>query len=677
MAFGSFRRGSSEAGVVKLVADTGQFNREVDQAERNWMESMRSMSREALRLQLAEERLERSLHKFGTESAQTKRAVLQLKDAEEAATRSANKLDTAHDRTRRGLISLRSAAAAAAGVGGLYGLAAALRSTFSAAQESEVVLGQTRVALEAAGLEWAQYGDRVEKALRRQSKALAFDDEQLARSFQVFIRQTKDVDEALRRNELAADLARGRYLSLEQATNLVTKAALGQAGALRRVGIDTKGVTDGVQLLRMLTEQYGRAAEKAANTSQAASDRWHVSLENLQETLGEELLPTFTRYIGRLTQYVDRAAESGELQERVNRILSDGEAVVRGLAGGLKVMKAAADPVIKALGGMENAARTLFAVFVISKIAGIATAIRGIGTAAAFSRTQLLMLGRTPVTTGPVVAAGGATTGGGRARGGGIGGLAAVGAGFVLGGQLGLPGGMLTGSERDHILRAQELYRVDKNAGINYARKHGVPMSELDPAFGAAEAIVAPGEGRLTPGAATPTGRRGRASGGANRRVEQAEERDAQDESRHDERVIRIRDARAKRRERALARQAEIEERVARAAARNADRINRAISRSNAAYKARKPARRSPDTRDEMDEARRMLDTAATLRGEFTRVVNEFDSNVHTQGMAPGTAAATGGPQVVTIHQHFKAPTADRHREARLAHLAAKAQFLG
>lgn len=398
MAFGLRRGGSRDAGVVRLTADTGEFNAKVEAAERQWRESTASMSREALKLDLAQDRLKRSLAQYGAESNQAKRATIALKDAEEAATRSAHRLDSAHDRTRRGLVSLRSAVGAAIGVGGLYGLAAGIRTVVGAAQESEMVLGQTSVAVEAAGLSWESYGDRVEKALSKQSKALAFDDEDLARSFQTFVRQTKDVDEALRRNEIAADVARGRYMSLEQATLLVTKAALGQAGALRRVGIDTKGVTDGVGLLKLLTEQYGQSAEKAATESQAASDRWHVSLENLQETLGDKLLPTFNDYIGRLTSYVDKAEESGELQERVNRVLSDAESVLKGLAGGLRVVKEAAEPVVDALGGIEKAAQLALIVGVVSKIrraagsfgalqlASRSTAAKGVADATAFGR---------------------------------------------------------------------------------------------------------------------------------------------------------------------------------------------------------------------------------------------------------------------------------------------------
>lgn len=411
--FGSAIRsaGRHDAGTVKINADTGEFNAKIEQAERQWRESTAAMSRDALKLDLAQDRLRSSLARYGAESAQAKRATIALKDAEDAATRSTQRLDQAHDRHHRRLVSLRTAAVAAAGAIGVYGLTSAIRSFWNAASEQEMVLGQTQVALEAAGLSWDTYGDRVERALTRQSKALAFDDEALARSFQVFIRQTGNVDEALRRNELAADLARGRYMSLEQATQLVTKAALGQAGALRRVGIDTRGATTGVELLRLLTEKYGQSAERAATTSQAAQDRWNVSLENAKETLGTALLPAFTSYIGKLTQYVDKTSESGELQQKVNAILEDTEDIVSGVAKGMDTVRRVLGPIVEGLGGMERAAQTLFTVFAVSKLLRIAGAIRGIGAAATFSRTEIALLNSTPVTTGVAAAGAGRLAG--------------------------------------------------------------------------------------------------------------------------------------------------------------------------------------------------------------------------------------------------------------------------
>jgi hypothetical protein len=63
--------------------------------------------------------------------------------------------------------------------------------------------------------------------------------------------------------------------------------------------------------------------------------------------------------------------------------------------------------------------------------------------------------------------------------------------------------------------------------------------------------------------------------------------------------------------------------------------------------------------------------TAASLLAETNRILREFSGNVMA-GNVPGTAPAT-----VVVNQHFRAPTADRAREARMAAINARQAFLG
>lgn len=194
-----------------------------------------------------------------------------------------------------------------------------LRAIVNAAQDSQETLGQTRVALEATGKSWADYGAQIEAAVTAQSK-LGFDDEALLRTFSVFVRQTGDVGQALRENNIAMDLARARFIDLEQAAQIVNKAALGQSGALRRLGIDTKGATDGVALLALLEKQFGGAAEDASKRSGAAMDRLQVSLENVQETLGTTLLPAIADVADGLSSAADDADSLLQALKRVGDV---------------------------------------------------------------------------------------------------------------------------------------------------------------------------------------------------------------------------------------------------------------------------------------------------------------------------------------------------------------------
>lgn len=192
----------------------------------------------------------------------------------------------------------------AVGFGGAFAVTQAIdvfRTLATVAAESEQVLGQTQVALESTGKSWAKYGETIEDTVKAQSR-LGFDDEALLRTFSLFIRNTDDVGEALRRNNLAMDVARARFIDLEQAAALVNKAALGQAGALRRLGIDAAKGATGLELLALLNEKYGGSAEAASKDAATSFERAQVATENLQESMGRLLLPVLGKLAGRLEE---------------------------------------------------------------------------------------------------------------------------------------------------------------------------------------------------------------------------------------------------------------------------------------------------------------------------------------------------------------------------------------
>jgi len=373
MAFGS-ALGRADGATVVLNADTGQFNAKIEAAERQWRESTGAMTREALKLDVAQDRLRKSLSRYGAEATQTKRATISLKDAQEQASRAADRqtremkeLDRATRSTSSGMKQLRNFAGTLAAGVGIYGLAGALRASVTAAKEEELVLGQTMIAVKAAGLEWDRYVDRINSVIRVQSQ-LGFDDEKLMQTFSLFVRRTKDVNAALKLNELAVDVARGRYIDLEQASLLVLKASLGQAGALRRVGIDAKAGASSVELLTLLTKSYGGAAAEASQTATGASDRLVVEWENMKEVLGRGLLPAVTDVADRLAKFFGDSENQRVVQEKMNSAIETGEKVVRGFAGGLQLVKKFADPVVGALGGMERAIQSLTLLWVGFKV---------------------------------------------------------------------------------------------------------------------------------------------------------------------------------------------------------------------------------------------------------------------------------------------------------------------
>lgn len=197
------------------------------------------------------------------------------------------------------------------GVGLAAGIAGAavisgLRTTISAAANAQQVLGQTKVALEDTGKSWARYGDQITKAIDAQRK-LGFDDEELLKTFSTFERRTKNVSRALELNALTADVARARYIDLASASTIVLKASLGQAGALRRIGIEAPKGATGLQLITLLTQKYGGAATAASKDAITANERLRVSIQNVEEQLGSGLLPVVASLADELSTSADNA----------------------------------------------------------------------------------------------------------------------------------------------------------------------------------------------------------------------------------------------------------------------------------------------------------------------------------------------------------------------------------
>jgi hypothetical protein len=536
MAFGS-AIGKADGATVRLDADTGTFNAKIEAAERQWRDSVGSMSREALKFDLAQGRLNKALATTGAESAQTKRATIALRDAEEAARRSADRTTREYQEQERALGRLSRGALAGSGVfrnlgrsiafasGSFLGGAGfifAIRSVLSASKESELVLGQTKVALEATGLSWERYGQRIQTVIKAQSQ-LGFDDEQLLKTFSVFVRRTKDINEALRLNQLAVNVARGRYIDLETAQQIVLKASIGMAGQLRRLGLDVDKNATSTQLLTTLTQKYGGAAAAAADTATGAQDRLNVQLENAKEIIGAGLLPAVTNLANRLAVYLGDAENQARLQETVNNLMKDGETIVRGFAGALQTVRAAAKPVVDALGGIENTVKVLTSLWLAFKIKAVAGFV---ATALASRRASASMVadaavaGRAwDVATRPrsmFVGGGGGAIPGGR-RGGGLVGTALLTAGILFGPDIvnALQG--LGGFKPEDW---EKLKRAARTGQLTFAMVDELGVVLTDAQQNELRRLIssgvpaAPGEGNLGGGGIQPPRRRARGGGG-------------------------------------------------------------------------------------------------------------------------------------------------------------------
>lgn len=213
----------------------------------------------------------------------------------------------------------RAAAFASLSFIGGAGLVVGLRSTIGAAAEAEVAQGQLSNALEQLDISFAENIEAIEDRTTALSQMAGFDDELLTKTFTGFVRRTDDVTKALRLNAIAVDVARGRNLSLEAAAALVTRASLGMAGSLRRVGIEAEAGASATELLDLLQRKYAGSAEAYGRTAAGAQERFSVALENTQEIIGVALLPSLTKLLEKGTEWLN----DSENQARIQAVVED------------------------------------------------------------------------------------------------------------------------------------------------------------------------------------------------------------------------------------------------------------------------------------------------------------------------------------------------------------------
>ncbi len=197
---------------------------------------------------------------------------------------------------------------AAAGIGIA---AVAVKGFIDAAVESEKSSVRMQTQLKASGINYGKHADQIDKVIAKHSALSGFDDEDLQDSFSNIVRATGDVNKAMELNALAMDIARGRGISLEAASKMVTKAAAGQETAFSRLGIKIKDGATAQEAIATAQAKFSGQAKAYGDTAAGAQDRFKVALENLQEVLGAKLLPIVATVTGKVADFVS-GMQTGE-----------------------------------------------------------------------------------------------------------------------------------------------------------------------------------------------------------------------------------------------------------------------------------------------------------------------------------------------------------------------------
>jgi len=230
-----------------------------------------------------------------------------------------------------GGISLATAAKVTV-VGGAIAIAAeGALELAKAADKDRTETKKLQAAIEGAGAATGDYMGVVDEAIA-QGQAKAFSDSETRAGLESLVRATGDVGEATGLLATAQDVARASGVSLEQASDAIAKAHLGQDGALRKLMPGLEQGATGMDTIANATKAAAGQADIFANSAEGGMARAGDSFGELGETVGEALLPILDALIPIIIMIV---SQLGKLIKAVLPVLIP---LINVLAGALKIV---------------------------------------------------------------------------------------------------------------------------------------------------------------------------------------------------------------------------------------------------------------------------------------------------------------------------------------------------
>ena len=186
------------------------------------------------------------------------------------------------------------------------GLVKGLQGSVQAALEAEESQARVDAALQKVGATSAVFKGKVDGAITSLSQMSGFDDEDLANAFADMTRTTGNAQASLKNMAVVADLARAKNIPLAQAARIVGRVQNGNTGILKRYGIELKKGATAQDALAAMQRKFGGAAKAYGETTQGSIDRAKVAFGNLQESVGQQLLPAIAWGAQRVAELLNR-----------------------------------------------------------------------------------------------------------------------------------------------------------------------------------------------------------------------------------------------------------------------------------------------------------------------------------------------------------------------------------
>jgi len=165
-----------------------------------------------------------------------------------------------------------------------------LRDAFTAAQEDQVSQALLGAALQANVPNWDGNTTALNAYIDAQLKH-GFADDEVRASLGQLVGITHDVTAATDLNTIAQDFARAKGIDLATATDIVGKAALGNGKALKGYGIDTKGATDAMGLLKAITDNTKGSMDAYDGTMAGKVNISQKKFNEAMEKIGYTIMP--------------------------------------------------------------------------------------------------------------------------------------------------------------------------------------------------------------------------------------------------------------------------------------------------------------------------------------------------------------------------------------------------
>lgn len=253
--------------------------------------------------------------------------------------------------------------AAALGFGaGLGAAGIAIKGFADAAIDAQKSQARMETQLKASGVSFKAHAKEIDNVIQKVSKLSGLDDEDLQDAFTNLIRTTGSVSESLKLTGLAADFARAKHMDVAKAGEIVAKVAGGNTGILSRYGVSIDKGASSTEALGKLQEKFAGQAKAYGDTTAGANDRFKVAVENLQESLGQKLLPALATVANAAANFING--------------LQTGEGVAGDVAGAFDTVKTRVSELGDRFSGVADIVSTLWTKFG-DNVIGVMQAVAG------------------------------------------------------------------------------------------------------------------------------------------------------------------------------------------------------------------------------------------------------------------------------------------------------------